>query len=101
MLQGAYTAIVTPFDGDGNVDYGKFEELIEAQIEGGVDGIVPVGTTGESPTLSFEEHNKVVDVAVRAGTVGPVAFVAVQVGASPLTKVWTGGPCATESSHAT
>lgn len=64
MFQGTYTAIVTPFDADGNVDYGKLQALIELQIEGGVDGIVPVGTTGESPTLSFDEHTKVVEVTV-------------------------------------
>lgn len=63
-LQGVYTAIVTPFS-EGAVDYGKFAELVEMQIEGGVDGIVPVGTTGESPTLSVEEHMKVIETAVK------------------------------------
>ena len=45
MFEGAYTAIVTPFTKDNQVDYGKLKELIELQIEGGMDGIVPVGTT--------------------------------------------------------
>ncbi len=57
--QGLYTAIVTPFK-DNKVDYDAFQALIEAQIAGGVDGIVPVGTTGESPTLSHHEHMEVI-----------------------------------------
>ena len=64
-LKGLYTAIVTPFV-NGRVDYAKFEELIEMQIAGGADGIVPVGTTGESPTLSMEEHSQVIRAAVKA-----------------------------------
>jgi 4-hydroxy-tetrahydrodipicolinate synthase len=64
MFEGAYTAIVTPFNKDNQVDYGKFKELIELQIRGGMDGIVPVGTTGESPTLDNEEHKKVIETAV-------------------------------------
>src|SRR5213594_3727311 len=63
MFSGTYTAIVTPFK-DGKVDELAFERLIRAQLKGGVDGIVPVGTTGESPTLSFEEHMYVVELAV-------------------------------------
>src|SRR5881628_1647974 len=64
MFTGTYTAIVTPFK-DGKVDELAFERLIRAQLKGGVDGIVPVGTTGESPTLSFEEHMYVVELAVQ------------------------------------
>ena len=64
MFEGAYTAIVTPFTRDGKVDYGRFRDLIEIQIEGGIDGLVPVGTTGESPTLDVQEHEKVVEVAI-------------------------------------
>lgn len=56
---GAYTAIVTPF-ADGAVDYGTLDALVERQIAGGIDGIVAVGTTGESPTLSHAEHDEVV-----------------------------------------
>ncbi len=66
MFEGAYTALVTPFNKDGSVDYGKLRALIAMQIEGGIDGIVPVGTTGESPTLDFDEHEKVVEVSVEA-----------------------------------
>ena len=64
MFTGTYTAIVTPFK-DGKVDELTFERLVRAQIKGGVDGIVPVGTTGESPTLSFEEHIYVIELAIK------------------------------------
>jgi 4-hydroxy-tetrahydrodipicolinate synthase len=63
-FSGTYTAIVTPFKG-GRVDVPALERLIRTQIRGGVDGIVPVGTTGESPTLSFEEHIEVIRLAVK------------------------------------
>src|SRR6185369_5509464 len=63
MFTGTYTAIVTPFR-DGKVDELAFERLIKAQLKNGVTGIVPVGTTGESPTLSFEEHMAVVERTV-------------------------------------
>lgn len=66
MFAGTYTAIVTPFTRDGKVDYARFEALIEFQIEGGVEGIVPVGTTGESPTLDYEEHERVVETTIAA-----------------------------------
>jgi len=58
-LRGTFTALVTPFR-DGHVDYGALERLVERQVASGVDGVVPCGTTGESPTLSDEEHNEVV-----------------------------------------
>ncbi len=64
MFTGTYTAIVTPFKKD-KIDEPALERLIKAQIKGGVDGIVPVGTTGESPTLSYEEHIQVIDLAVK------------------------------------
>ncbi len=62
---GTYTALVTPFR-DGAFDHEAFTALIEKQIEGGVEGIVPVGTTGESPTLDHEEHAEVIRVAIKA-----------------------------------
>jgi 4-hydroxy-tetrahydrodipicolinate synthase len=65
MFTGTYTAIVTPFKG-GKVDELALGRLIKSQIRGGVEGVVPVGTTGESPTLSYEEHIAVVDFTVRA-----------------------------------
>ena len=61
--QGLYTAIITPFR-DGQVDAAAYRSLIDAQIAAGVDGIVPVGTTGESPTLSHAEHLEVIRMAV-------------------------------------
>ena len=63
-MQGLYTALVTPFH-NGAVDYDKLTRLVEMQIAGGVDGISPVGTTGESPTLSFEEHERVIATVVQ------------------------------------
>jgi len=63
-LKGAFTAIITPFN-KGRVDLKKFGELIEAQIAAGIDGIIPVGTTGESPTLSMEEHIEVIETTVK------------------------------------
>ncbi|MBN1496624.1 MAG: 4-hydroxy-tetrahydrodipicolinate synthase [Spirochaetes bacterium] len=57
MFEGVYTALITPFR-NGNIDYEALEKLVAFQIEGGVDGIVPMGTTGESPTVSFEEHKE-------------------------------------------
>ncbi len=64
MFTGTYTAIVTPFR-DGKLDEAGLERLIKLQVKGGVDGIVPVGTTGESPTLDYDEHIRVVELAVK------------------------------------
>ena len=61
---GTYTAIVTPFK-HGKIDEAALERLIKFQVKGGVDGIVPVGTTGESPTLDYDEHIRVVTLAVK------------------------------------
>ncbi|MGD0571417.1 MAG: 4-hydroxy-tetrahydrodipicolinate synthase [Sedimentisphaerales bacterium] len=74
MFAGAMTALITPFR-DGQVDFDTLDELIEFQIEGGIDGIVPVGTTGECPTLSHDEHKKVIERVVKtvAGQVPVIA----------------------------
>lgn len=64
MFTGTFTAIVTPFR-DGAVDEAALTRLIRAQLKGGVSGIVPVGTTGESPTLDYDEHIRVVELAVQ------------------------------------
>ena len=61
---GTYTAIVTPFTKDGQLDEVALKKLVQSQIKGGVDGIVPVGTTGESPTLDYEEHIEVIALSV-------------------------------------
>lgn len=65
MFQGTFTAITTPFR-NGNFDEEAFRKHIDLQVEGGVEGIVPVGTTGESPTLDEDEHLEVIRVAVEA-----------------------------------
>ena len=64
MFTGTYTAIVTPFK-NGQLDESALQKLIKAQIKAGVDGIVPVGTTGESPTLDFDEHIHVIQLSVK------------------------------------
>ena len=71
---GTYTALITPFR-DGAVDRDAFRMLIDAQVEAGIDGIVPAGTTGESPTLDIDEHIAVIELAVEfaAGRVEVVA----------------------------
>ncbi len=63
-MRGVYTAVVTPFDEQGNFDEATYRNLIDFQIENGIDGIVPCGTTGESPTLSHEEHDRVIEITV-------------------------------------
>lgn len=65
MFKGAIVAIVTPFK-KGKVDEASLRKLIEFQIKNGTDGIVPCGTTGESSTLSHEEHDRVVEIAIDA-----------------------------------
>ncbi|MBN2456941.1 MAG: 4-hydroxy-tetrahydrodipicolinate synthase [Sedimentisphaerales bacterium] len=65
MFTGAMVALVTPFQ-QGKVDFRTLDELIDFQLENGIDAIVPVGTTGESPTLSHEEHKKVIERVIRA-----------------------------------
>jgi len=65
MFQGSIVAIVTPFK-NGKVDEEKYRELIEFQIKNGTSAIVPCGTTGESATLNFEEHRRVIDITVQA-----------------------------------
>lgn len=63
MFRGSITAIVTPFR-NGKIDEKKFRELIDFQIKNGTTGIVPCGTTGESATLNFEEHDRVIEIAI-------------------------------------
>ncbi|MFP4473552.1 MAG: 4-hydroxy-tetrahydrodipicolinate synthase [Candidatus Omnitrophota bacterium] len=65
MLKGSIVAIATPFK-DGKVDEGKLKELVEFQIKNGTSAILPCGTTGESPTLSHEEHERVIDLCIEA-----------------------------------
>ena len=63
MLRGSITALITPFS-DGAVDEKAFENLVDWQIREGTHGLVPVGTTGESPTVSHEEHRRVIEICV-------------------------------------
>lgn len=63
MFSGLFTALVTPFT-RGTIDYNAVKKIIEMQIHAGVDGIVPMGTTGESPTVSFDEHKEFVKEVV-------------------------------------
>ena len=74
MFKGSCTALITPFR-DGAVDYKAFEAFVDWQISEGTHGLVPVGTTGESPTLSHDEHKKVVETCVKvaAGRVPVIA----------------------------
>lgn len=65
-LTGTFTAIITPFNTDGSVDYSALRALVQWQTENGITGLVPVGTTGESPTLEFDEHIKVITTTVEA-----------------------------------
>lgn len=64
MFSGSYTAIVTPLK-NNKVDYDAYEKIIEMQVEAGIDGIVPCGSTGESATLSHQEHDEVIENAVK------------------------------------
>jgi 4-hydroxy-tetrahydrodipicolinate synthase len=64
-FEGTYTALVTPFRDDQSIDWDAFDALVEAQVAGGVKGLVPCGTTGESPTLSHEEHLAIVARTVK------------------------------------
>lgn len=64
MFSGSITALVTPFNQDGSLDEDSFVKHINWQIENGTNGLVPVGTTGESPTLSHDEHKRVVELCV-------------------------------------
>ena len=74
MFKGAMTAMITPFR-DGRVDEARLREQVEFQIQNGIDGLVPVGTTGESPTLDFKEHARVLELTVQfaAGRVPVIA----------------------------
>jgi len=71
MLRGALTALVTPFTADGSLDEGAFRRLVRWQILAGIDGLVPCGTTGESPTLSTEERERLIAATVEVAAERP------------------------------
>src|SRR6201995_5535772 len=64
MFKGSLVALITPMREDGSVDEKAYAEFVDWQIREGTDGIVPVGTTGESPTLNHDEHRRVVELAI-------------------------------------
>lgn len=67
MFEGAHTALITPFEnGHRNLDEAALRAIVEKQIAGGISGVVPVGTTGESPTVSHDEHQRVIEVTVES-----------------------------------
>ena len=66
MFKGAITAIVTPFKENGDLDEESLRNLVQFQIKNKIEGIVPCGTTGESPTLDYEEHEKVIEIVIDA-----------------------------------
>jgi 4-hydroxy-tetrahydrodipicolinate synthase len=70
-LRGAFTALVTPFTPDGALDEDAYRRLAGRQVSAGIDGLVPVGTTGESPTLSASERDRCIEIAVAAVTSQP------------------------------
>ena len=74
MFNGSLTALITPFR-DGKVDGKAFQGLVEWQIDEGTDGLIPCGTTGESPTLSHDEHERVVELCIEAAA-GRVPVIA-------------------------
>src|SRR5579859_750483 len=83
MFSGAITAMVTPFR-EGKLDENRLREQVEYQIKNGIDGLVPVGTTGESPTLDFKEHARIIELTVQYAR-GRVPVIA-GVGANATTE---------------
>ena len=70
-LRGAFTALVTPFTADGTFDEAAYRRLVTWQVMAGIDGLVPVGTTGESPTLSAAERDRCIEIAVATAAERP------------------------------
>ncbi len=64
IFKGAYTALITPFKKDGGIDEKKLRELVNFQINSGISGLVPMGTTGESPTVSTESHIRIIEIVM-------------------------------------
>lgn len=75
IFRGAATALITPFDKNGKVDYGRFGDLVEYQIEGGINALVVCGTTGEASTLTDDEHRDCISFVVKK-TAGRVPVIA-------------------------
>lgn len=75
MFKGSITALITPFTETGDVDYNAYQKFVDWQIKQGTHGLIPVGTTGESPTLTHDEHKKVVSACIEAAA-GRVPVIA-------------------------
>jgi 4-hydroxy-tetrahydrodipicolinate synthase len=75
MFKGSITALITPFTADGAVDEKAFQDFVQWQIDQGTHGLVPVGTTGESPTLTHDEHKRVVELCIEVAK-GKVPVIA-------------------------
>ena len=65
---GAHTALITPFREDGSLDEETLTCLVESQVAARISGVIPVGTTGESPTLSHEEHARVIEITIKSAS---------------------------------
>ena len=74
-LKGVYTALITPFNEDRSIDYGAMKNLIEFQIKEKINGLLPMGTTGESPTIKHEDHIKIIEMVIKqvAGRIPVIA----------------------------
>src|SRR5262249_27112769 len=95
-LRGTFTALVTPFsEADGSIDFPAYERHLEAQIAGKIDGLVPCGTTGESPTLSEREKFDVVQRAVKVAA--GRAFVLAGIGSNDTRKALSEAKSAVEA----
>lgn len=90
IFTGAATALITPMNSDGSVNFKRLETLVEEQIEGGIDALIICGTTGEKSTLNYEEHVKVIETAARANA-GRVPLIA---GTGSNDTVYSVGLCA-------
>lgn len=93
-LRGAITALVTPMNGDGTVNYEGYRSLIRFQLEKGIDGLVPLGTTGETPTLTREEQDELIRIAVEEA--GGKVPIIVGVGTNATTSTVANARRATE-----
>ena len=89
MFKGSMPALVTPLRADGEIDWPALERLVEWQIAQGSHGLVPVGTTGETPTLSHAEHDRVVEacIAAAAGRVPVIAGAGSAITASAASTI--------------
>jgi len=83
-FKGVYTALVTPFLPDGSLDWRNYEALLDRQLQGQVHGVVPCGTTGESPTLSSDEKKRLIEIAVKK--CGSKALVIAGTGSNDTTR---------------